>query len=132
MRNCVVILLSIFILMGCNTDAPPLDVETYTQIRAELEIIHSIHTYAGNTENTALMLDELRAHYSFTDADFLMSYRYYEAQLVDEIARYERISQELDDEHRRLSDVLNELRRAEEILESPERGTEIEFEAEEF
>lgn len=132
MRNCVVILLSIFILMGCNTDAPPLDVETYTQIRAELEIIHSIHTYTGNTENTALMLDELRAHYSFTDADFLMSYRYYEAQLVDEIARYERISQELDDEHRRLSDVLNELRRAEEILESPERGTEIEFEAEEF
>jgi len=101
--------IGIFILIsaGCGYfDRPPLDEETYMQIRSELEIIYMIHSYTGDTETTAEMLADLKAHYGFSIDDFMESYRFYQPQLGEEIARQERMIMAYNEERKRIDEVI--------------------------
>jgi hypothetical protein len=88
-----------------------MDEQTYMQVRKELELLHALHSYTADTLMTASILDSLRAFYSFSDEDFLISYRYYERQIDNEIIRFESMANELDQEHIRLHDFMTEQRR---------------------
>lgn len=117
--------LMLFFLVGCGlSDRPPMDEQTYKLIRAELEIIHTIHTYTGNTEHTAEMIADLKAEFNFTAEEFLISHRYYEKDLNAELARYERTIQSLTEERIRLEQHLRDEieRKQNEGLESELNG----------
>jgi hypothetical protein len=87
-----------------------MDEQTYMLIRMELELLNALHTYTGDTTMTATILDSLRAFYSFTDEDFIVSYHFYERQLQHETLRFETMANTLDQEHIRLHDFMKEQR----------------------
>lgn len=105
MRSVLPIFLISFFTAGCGWfNRPPLDEEVYMQIRTELELIYMIHSYTGNTEHTALILDSLKAHYRFTIDEFIDSYRFYERHLTDDIARHERMIMAINEERLRIDE----------------------------
>jgi hypothetical protein len=107
----------VVILSACEPSIrPPLDENTYKQIRMELELLHALHTYTADKTMTAAILDSLRSHYNFTDEEFLKSYQFYERQLQDEILRFESMANLLDTEHIRLHEFMIEQRRIREEI----------------
>lgn len=118
--------LILFFLVGCGwSDRPPLDEQTYISIRAELEIIHTIHTYTGDTDQTAQMLADLKAAFHFTADEFLVSHRYYEKNLNDELARFEQTIMRLTEERQLLEQQLREEVEQKRVDEEEALNTEL-------
>ncbi|MCH8524014.1 MAG: hypothetical protein LAT52_05620 [Balneolales bacterium] len=110
MKHWVAVLLILVISAGCDlNNRAPLDEETYMQIRTELEIVYMIHSYTGDTERTAEILQYLKDYYNFTLEEFMASYRFYERQLPEEIARYERMIMAMNEERLRIDDVARDV-----------------------
>jgi|GEM_PF-6438038 len=100
-----VALIFLVFLIGCRPYRPPLDEQTYIQVRAELEMIYQIHSYTAETEKTAEMLYELQQRHEFTVDEFLESQRYYEQDLDGEIARLEQSIMQFNQERQRLEAI---------------------------
>lgn len=101
-------LICILLVIGCRGYRPPLDEQTYIQVRAELEMIYQIHSYTAETDQTALLLHELQQRHAFTVEEFLESQRFYERDLDGEIARLEQTIMQFNEERQRLEAIVGQ------------------------